>query len=128
MHNCNGGYADVYFDDAEGHASISVTHGDMTIHTQAGSRTGDDSIPSVRITPHSPGTTVVRIPLGDAKNAQNAQIAMEDFNLGPHDDNTNNCVTYCARILRIGGVDVPATDSQNIAGWLLNSSYPQRRL
>lgn len=128
VHNCNEGYADVYFDDVEGHASISVTHGDTTMHTEAGSQMGSNSVPGVRTRPHSPGTIVVRVPLPNARNAQQAQYAMEDVNLGPHDDETNNCVTYCARILRAGGVDVPANESQNIAGWLLNSSHPQRRL
>ncbi|MCD7444194.1 Rhs family-like protein [Streptomyces lincolnensis] len=128
VHNCNDGYADVYFDDVEGHASVSVTHGDTTMHTEAGSQPGSNSVPGVRTRPHSPGTIVVRVPLPNARNAQRAQYAMEDVNLGPHDNDTNNCVTYCARILRAGGVDVPANDSQNIAGWLLNSSHPQRRL
>ncbi|MFJ4786312.1 polymorphic toxin-type HINT domain-containing protein [Streptomyces sp. NPDC088794] len=128
VHNCDEGYADVYFDDVEGHASVSVTHGDTTMHTEAGSQPGSDSVPGVRARPHSSGTIVVRVPLPNARNAQRAQYAMEDVNLGPHDNNTNNCVTYCARILRAGGVDVPANESQNIAGWLLNSSHPQRRL
>lgn len=128
VHNCNDGYADVYFDDVEKHASNSVTHGDTTIHTEAGSRPGSDSVPGMRSKAYSPGTIVVRVPLSDAKNAQLAQYAMEDVNLGPHDIDTNNCVTYCARILKAGGVDIPANDSQNIAGWLLNSSHPQRRL
>ncbi|WP_051854447.1 polymorphic toxin-type HINT domain-containing protein [Streptomyces sp. NRRL B-1347] len=128
VHNCNDGYADVYFDDVEGHASISVTHGDTTMHTEAGSQKGSNSVPGVRTRSHSPGTIVVRVPLPDARNAQRAQYAMEDVNLGPHDNDTNNCVTYCARILKAGGVGVPANDSQNIAGWLLGSSHKQRRL
>ncbi|MER6994593.1 polymorphic toxin-type HINT domain-containing protein [Streptomyces sp. NPDC000410] len=128
VHNCDTEYADVYFDDVERHASISVTHGDTTMHTEAGSRPGLDSVPGVRSKPHSPGTIVIRIPLPNARNAQRAQYSMEDVNLGPHDNDTNNCVTYCARILKAGGVDIPVSDSTNIAGWLLNSSYPQRRL
>ncbi|MGQ4437017.1 polymorphic toxin-type HINT domain-containing protein [Streptomyces sp. SAS_260] len=70
VHNCNDGYADVYFDDVEGHASVSVTHGDTTMHTEAGSQPGSNSVPGVRTRPHSPGTIVVRVPLPNATNAQ----------------------------------------------------------
>ncbi|MGW6547508.1 hypothetical protein ACWGBH_32370 [Streptomyces massasporeus] len=76
--------------------------------------------------PEEPG--VRRTGSRNARNAQLAQYAMENMDLGPHDNDRNNCVTYCARILKAGGVDVPATESQNIAGWLLNSRYRQRRL
>ncbi|OLT34389.1 hypothetical protein BJF79_07425 [Actinomadura sp. CNU-125] len=131
VHNCGEkeGFAEVFFDDAEGHVSVAVTHGGRTIHTEAGSRTGEASIATIRTKPHSPGTTVVKIKLPNARNAQLAQKGMEDYNLGMHDDIANNCVTYCARILQAGGLDIdPNMGSPNIVGNLLNSPYPQRKL
>ncbi len=128
-HNCgDAGYADVFFDDRKGHASIAVTHGGRTLHTEAGSREGEDSIGRVRTAQHAPGTIVIRVPLANARNARLAQEATEDHNFGPHDNQRRNCVTYCAMILRAGGVSIPDESSDNIAGRLLNSSYPQRRL
>jgi hypothetical protein len=128
VHNCDEGYADVYLDDAGGHASIAVTHGGETLHTEAGSEVGQDSVGGFRTTDHNPGTTVIRIPLSNARNAQNAQRAYDDYNFGPHNRNSNNCVTYCKIILEAGGYEMPVNDSQNISSWLHNTLFPRRRL
>ncbi|GKQ40379.1 hypothetical protein ALMP_69050 [Streptomyces sp. A012304] len=61
-----------------------MTHNGETLHTEAGSREGEDSIARVRSPEqkHAPGTIVIRIPLPNARNAQLAQRAM-GFQLGP---------------------------------------------
>jgi hypothetical protein len=130
VHNCGDeGYADVYLDREQGHASIAVTYNDGTVHTEAGSRVGEDSIVALRESSHSPGTDVIRVPLPNARRAQQAQeYFLDDSNLGPHDNNTNNCVTFCARILRAGGYEMPVSRSMEIASWLLESSFERRRL
>lgn len=122
-----GGYAEVFLDDAAGHASISVTYGNkVPIHTEAGAFEGADSIVRFRTTEPSPGTDVITVQLPNAKNAYDAANALEGSNLGPHDNNTNNCVTYCGIILNAGGANIPDDNSQTIAGYLLNSDYPRR--
>ncbi|MFV2019020.1 ricin-type beta-trefoil lectin domain protein [Micromonospora sp. LOL_023] len=129
VHNCgNEGYAEVFLDDHQGHASIAVTHNGETKHTQAGSDPGMPSIADFRTDSHSPGTTVIKIPLSNAKRAQAAQEAFDGYDFGPHDSETNNCVTYCAKILEIGGYKMPVSESSQIASWLINSSHPRRRL
>ncbi|MGW7171182.1 hypothetical protein ACWGH3_39215 [Streptomyces sp. NPDC054884] len=125
----DAGYADVYLDRELGHASIAVTHNGTTIHTEAGSQVGQDSIVGLRDAAHAPGTDVVRVPLPNARRAQQAQnYFLDDSNLGPHDRDTHNCVTFCARILRAGGYEMPVSTSMEIASWLLETDFPWRRL
>ncbi|MFI1356945.1 ricin-type beta-trefoil lectin domain protein [Streptomyces sp. NPDC020898] len=130
VHNCgDAGYADVYLDMEQGHASVAVTHNGRTIHTEAGSRVGEDSIVGLRNAPHAPGTDVIRVPLPNARRAQQAQdYFLDDSNLGPHNNNTNNCVTFCSKILKAGGYEMPVSRSMEIAGWLLETSFERRRL
>ncbi|MFD7933401.1 polymorphic toxin-type HINT domain-containing protein [Streptomyces sp. NPDC059755] len=130
VHNCgDAGYADVYLDMEQGHASIAVTHNGRTIHTEAGSQVGEDSIVGLRSTSHSPGTDVIRVPLSNARRAQQAQdYFLDDNNLGPHNRDANNCVTFCAKILKAGGYEMPVSRSMEIASWLLETSFERRRL
>ncbi|GHE58227.1 hypothetical protein GCM10017771_81070 [Streptomyces capitiformicae] len=82
-----------------------LTYNGRTIHTEAGSRVGEDSIVASREAAHSPGADVIRVPLPNARRAQQAQeYFLDDSNLGPHDNNTNNCMTFCAKILKAGGL------------------------
>ncbi|PSM40217.1 hypothetical protein C6Y14_26205 [Streptomyces dioscori] len=130
VHNCgDAGYADVYLDMEQGHASIAVTHNSRTIHTEAGSQVGEDSIVGLRGASHSRGTDVIRVPLPNARRAQKAQeYFLDDNNLGPHDRDANNCVTFCARILKAGGYEMPVSQSMEIASWLLETNFERRRL
>ncbi|MFI1711932.1 polymorphic toxin-type HINT domain-containing protein, partial [Streptomyces griseoruber] len=123
------GYADVYLDREQGHASIAVTHNGRTVHTEAGSQVGHDSIVGLRETAHSPGTDVIRVPLPNARRARQAQdYYLDDSNLGPHDNEMNNCVTFCAMILKAGGYEMPVSKSSQIASWLLETSFGRRKL
>ncbi|MEV7281484.1 RHS repeat-associated core domain-containing protein [Streptomyces sp. NPDC093111] len=129
VHNCgDAGYADVFLDLKQGHASIAVTHNGKTIHTEAGAQVGEDSIVGLRTKAHSPGTDVIRIPLPNAKKAQAGQNYFVGENLGPHNNKTNNCVTFCARILEYGGYTMPVSESDHIVSWLMGTIFEQRKL
>lgn len=46
----------------------------------------------------------IRIPLPNAKNAQAFQHATEGHVFGSYDLEKQSCVTYCAAVLRAGGI------------------------
>ena len=47
----------------------------------------------------------IRINLPNARNALNFQHATEGYIFGPFGEVDLNCVTYCAEVLRRGGVE-----------------------
>jgi hypothetical protein len=113
VHNCgdttdNAGEAIVHLDKPNAHASISVSWGGSTIHSEQVGNEGTDAVGAFFSGEVSPSTIHVRIPLLNARNAQNFQLATEGHNFGAYDLETRSCVTYCLDVLRAGGLeDVP---------------------
>lgn len=129
VHNCDDdadlpggdtpGEARVYLDPVERHATIKVEAGGDSLHTEQ-VITGDTTTGAVRVEGHSPTTIAVRIQLPRANLAMSYQEVTMGPNLGAYDLGTNSCVTYCARVLRAGGVtDIPIDSTKDATGWLL---------
>jgi RHS repeat-associated protein len=106
VHNC--GYAEVFLDKENAHASIAVTHDGTTIHTEQSGTTGTDAVGSYFQGAVSNSAIRIRIPLPNAARAQAFQKATEGYTFDRYDLETRSCVTYCLDVLREGGVkDVP---------------------
>jgi hypothetical protein len=93
----------VHLDKPNGHASISVTWCGRTLHTEQVGEGGTDAIGAFFSGEMSPSTIHVRIPLPNARNAQNFQLATGGHNFGAYDLGTRSCATYCLDVLRAGG-------------------------
>ncbi|MDX3314913.1 RHS repeat-associated core domain-containing protein [Streptomyces sp. ME08-AFT2] len=112
------GVATVYLDQTQKHATIMVQAGDAApLHTEQvitdGVTTG-----AIRTAAHSAITFTVRIPLPKANVAMAYQEVTLGAPLGAYDLATNSCVTYCAKVLRAGGVtDIPTT-TKDATGYL----------
>jgi hypothetical protein len=102
------GYADVFLDKGNEHASIAVTRNGTTIHSEQVGTTGQAAAGSYFQGSLSSNTHPIRIPLPNAARAQAFQKATEGYVFGAYDLQTRSCVTYCLDVLRAGGVeDVP---------------------
>ncbi|WP_372410409.1 RHS repeat-associated core domain-containing protein [Streptomyces luteireticuli] len=121
VHNCREGFATVYLDRVEGHATVKVEMGDDVLHTEQIGRPGTYAVPAIRTAPHSPTTIKVRIPLPNAGGALAYQEVKLGKNLGRYDLDTRSCVTYCAEVLQAGGVtDLPdMTSSLELTKYLI---------
>ncbi|MEV6595571.1 RHS repeat-associated core domain-containing protein [Actinoplanes sp. NPDC051346] len=117
VHNC--GEAVVHLDPVERHATISIRNGDEVLHTEQLGTTGTDAIPALRTAPHSPTTINVRIPLRNPGGAMAYQEVTLGRNLGPYNEVSQSCVTYCGNVLKAGGVEGVPNTTLGITKWLL---------
>jgi hypothetical protein len=129
VHNCDDadlpggdvpGEATVYLDPVEKHATIKIdVPGEQPLHTEQ-VITGDTTTGAVRTEGHSPTTIAVRIPLPRANLARAYQEVTMGANLKTYNLTTNSCVTYCAKVLRAGGVtDISIDSTKDATGWLI---------
>ncbi|MFE0824140.1 RHS repeat-associated core domain-containing protein [Streptomyces sp. NPDC058847] len=120
VHNC-GGEAIVHLDRAAGHASITVRHGDDVLHTEQAGVPGTRAVAQLFDGELSSFRLDVRIPLPNASRARSYQDVTLGQDLGAYDEATRSCITYCAEVLRQGGVGgIPIQEgSLEITKWLL---------
>ncbi|MEU1868548.1 polymorphic toxin-type HINT domain-containing protein [Streptomyces sp. NPDC019793] len=112
VHNCGEGTATVYLDPVEKHATVKVETADEALHTEQVGVPGTDAVPAIRTEPHAPTTIRVRIPLPNPGGALAFQEVTLGRNLGRYNVDSRSCVTYCAEVLRAGGVtDLPDMSS-----------------
>jgi hypothetical protein len=111
----SSGEAIVYLDHGAGHASIQVDYGGVSVHSEQAGTTGTEAVGQMFSGQMSDGHIFrIRVPLPNAARAQAFQNATEGYVFGPYDLETRSCVTYCADVLRAGGVpNVPEPS----AGW-----------
>jgi hypothetical protein len=115
------GEATVYLDRGATppHASIEVQHGGASLHTEQAGTTGTDAVGQNFAGELSGGPVFkIRIPVPNAARAQAYQRATEGYTFGPYDYNYQSCVTYCANVLRAGGVEGIPEDTNSILRWL----------
>ncbi|MFJ8002532.1 RHS repeat-associated core domain-containing protein [Streptomyces sp. NPDC096310] len=120
VHNC-GGEAVVHLDRAAGHASITVRYGDDVLHTEQAGIPGTRAVPQNFVGSLSDFRLDVRIPLPNASRARSWQDVTLGQDLGAYDEAARSCITYCAEVLRAGGVQgIPIGEgSLEITKWLL---------
>ncbi|MFE6522272.1 RHS repeat-associated core domain-containing protein [Streptomyces sp. NPDC057794] len=120
VHNC-GGEAIVHLDRTAKHASITVRHGDDVLHTEQAGVPGTRAVPQNFVGELSDFRIDVRIPLPNASRARSYQDVTLGQDLGAYDEATRSCVTYCAEVLRAGGVQgIPIEEgSIAITKWLI---------
>ncbi|MGV9503901.1 RHS repeat-associated core domain-containing protein [Streptomyces sp. NPDC003642] len=120
VHNC-GGEAIVHLDRTAGHASITVRHGDDVLHTEQAGMPGTRAVPQNFVGELSSFRVDVRIPLPNASRARSYQDVTLGRDLGAYDEATRSCITYCAEVLRAGGVQGIPIEEGSIAvtKWLL---------
>jgi hypothetical protein len=124
MSGTTPGTAIVYWErkKAEGHASIRVITPDFQRHTELIGAPGHPATPIdvTRDYPRRP-ITGYGIDLPHADKAIDYQYATRDIPRGAFDFPHNNCVTYCADVIRAGGVhDIPGTIGE-VAKWLIRN-------
>jgi hypothetical protein len=120
VHNC-GGEAIVHLDRTAGHASITVRHGDDVLHSEQAGAPGSRAVPQNFVGELSDFRVDVRIPLPNASRARSYQDVTLGQDLGAYDEASRSCITYCAEVLRAGGVQgIPIEEgSLAITRWLL---------
>ncbi|MCQ9136304.1 polymorphic toxin-type HINT domain-containing protein, partial [Streptomyces hilarionis] len=112
VHNCGEGTATVYLDPVEKHATVKVETADEALHTEQVGVPGTDAVPAIRAEPHAPTTIRVQISLPNPGGALAFQEVTLGRNLGRYNVDSRSCVTYCAEVLRAGGVtDLPDMSS-----------------
>lgn len=119
------GEATVYLDAEAGHASIKVTYGGVSLHTeQLGSVPGRPAVAREFSGTLSPKTDPFTIPLPDGAAAIKAQReGLLQRRIGTYDHDIQSCVTYCMDILAAGGrVDAPTT-TQDAITWLRETIF-----
>lgn len=89
------------------HASISVTYGDRTLHTEQWGYIGDLAHAREYVGPPSRIVLKVTFDLPDAQAAMLYQMRTEGESFGPYDYDTRSCATYCADVLRKGALTYP---------------------
>ncbi len=123
VHNCGSkaGEAIVHLDRTAGHASITVRHGDDVLHTEQAGVAGKRAVAQKYVGNLSSFRLDVRIPLPNASRARSYQDVTLGQDLGAYDEATRSCITYCAEVLRQGGVrGIPIEEgSFEITKWLL---------
>ncbi|WP_159392844.1 RHS repeat-associated core domain-containing protein [Streptomyces cyaneogriseus] len=123
VHNCGSkaGEAIVHLDRTAGHASITVRHGDDILHTEQAGVPGTRAVPQNFVGELSDFRVDVRIPLPNASRARSYQDVTLGRDLGAYDEATRSCITYCAEVLRAGGVQgIPIEEgSLAITRWLI---------
>lgn len=106
------------------HATIEVEHQGVVIHSEQIGIPGTDAEGAFFGREVSENSFAIRIPLPNAKRAQAYQRGTEGHNFGPYDFDTRSCVTYCADVLRAGGVGPdelpPGMDTDALTGWLFS--------
>ncbi|MGA5343930.1 polymorphic toxin-type HINT domain-containing protein [Streptomyces variabilis] len=120
VHNC-GGEAIVHLDRTAGHASITVRHGDDVLHTEQAGVPGTRAVAQKFVGELSSFRVDVRIPLPNASRARSYQDVTLGQDLGAYDEATRSCITYCAEVLKQGGVKgIPIEEgSLEVTKWLL---------
>ncbi|WP_331725702.1 polymorphic toxin-type HINT domain-containing protein (plasmid) [Streptomyces xanthophaeus] len=134
VHNCPTGSAEgasdgaastrgeaiVYLDAGSNprHASIEVTYGGRSLHTEQWGTTGTDAFAREYVGPLSDTVFSIRIPLPDARGAMMHQMRTEGDVFGAYDFDTRSCVTYCVEVLRAGGVTGIPDDTIAATRWL----------
>ncbi|MEU7384191.1 MULTISPECIES: RHS repeat-associated core domain-containing protein [unclassified Streptomyces] len=123
VHNCGGnaGEAIVHLDRKAGHASITVRHGADVLHTEQAGVPGTRAVAQKYVGNLSSFRLDVRIPLPNASRARSYQDVTLGQDLGAYDEATRSCITYCAEVLKQGGVGgIPIEEgSYEITKWLL---------
>jgi RHS repeat-associated protein len=126
VHNCGpGGTATVHlYDPPAGHASISVTDGATTIHTErAGSLVEGEPVVVQQYSGGPAPSKSFTIRLPNARAAIQAQLDAMAESPTPLDANLNNCVTHCMDILSKGGrPDAPVTAQEGVS-WLYETMF-----
>ncbi|WP_079078718.1 RHS repeat-associated core domain-containing protein [Streptomyces sp. DSM 15324] len=134
VHNCptasdapdTSGSATVYLDAGANpkHASVKVEYNGESLHSEQLGTPGTDAVGAFYEGEVSSLSFAIRIPLPNAKNAQAFQRATEGHVFDPYDLDTRSCVTYCADVLRAGGIgpqDLPkGMKTDEIERWLLS--------
>lgn len=123
VHNC--GEATVYLDKENSHALISVTDSDETLSTHqfGGTRNPRNNGVATFDSADVPSSAIkIRVPLSRPQAAMAYAEVMMDKTVRrvypAYDLDTKSCVTYCAQVLRAGGVaDIP-TDTMGATRWL----------
>lgn len=121
VHNCGEGLATVYLDRGASppHASIKVEHNGTSLHTEQIGEEGTPARGAEFSGELSSGPVFpVKIRLPNARRAQAYQRATEGHTFGPYDLESQGCVTYCANVLRAGGVEVPEGGTFALTRWL----------
>jgi hypothetical protein len=98
-----------------------VRHGDDVLHTEQAGVSGTRAVPQIFDGELSGYGINVRIPLPNASRARSYQDVTLGQDLGAYDEATRSCVTYCAEVLRAGGVQgIPMEEgSWEITKWLI---------
>ncbi|WP_340385415.1 RHS repeat-associated core domain-containing protein [Streptomyces sp. SS7] len=133
VHNCptadapdTSGTATVYLDAGANpkHASVKVEYDGKAIHSEQLGAPGTDAVGAYYEGEVSSLSFAIRIPLPNAKNAQAFQRATDGYVFDPYDLETQSCVTYCAAVLRAGGIgpaDLPkGMKTDEVERWLLS--------
>nr|WP_269432010.1 polymorphic toxin-type HINT domain-containing protein [Saccharothrix sp. ST-888] len=128
VHNCPiPGEATVHLDRPAGHALITIKSGDevLSTHQFGGVDLPTNGVSTFDPAKLSPTTINVRIPLPNPEGAMafaEVQMAKAARGVYPRYDLDNqSCVTYCAQVLRAGGVsDIPLETMSGIK-WLLQA-------
>ncbi|MGW0576473.1 polymorphic toxin-type HINT domain-containing protein, partial [Streptomyces sp. NPDC002920] len=132
VHNCGdgpddtSGMATVHLDAGANpkHASIEVDYGGEVIHSEQVGVPGSDAVGGFYEGEVSSLSFAIRIPLPNAKNAQAFQKGTEGHTFAPYNLETQSCVTYCADVLRAGGIgpeDLPkGMRTDEVESWLLS--------
>ncbi|SDH59179.1 intein N-terminal splicing region/RHS repeat-associated core domain-containing protein [Lentzea fradiae] len=101
-HNCGvNGLATLHYHGKDNHFSIEVTDGTTVRHTDL-DRRGDTAVIGTR---DDAGIMSVQFELTDVAAA--LEVQKYQGAAGKYDKYTNSCLTYCATVLRAGGVDIP---------------------
>ncbi|MFJ6943304.1 RHS repeat-associated core domain-containing protein [Streptomyces wuyuanensis] len=123
VHNC--GEAIVHLDRPAGHALITIRSGGEVLSTH---QFGGVNLPRNGVGTFDPATlspTVinVKIPLSNPQGAMAyAEVMMEKTLRGAYPAynlETQSCVTYCAQVLRAGGVSDIPLDTFSATRWLI---------
>ncbi|WP_018587892.1 polymorphic toxin-type HINT domain-containing protein [Salinispora arenicola] len=123
VHNC--GEAIVHLDPDAKHALITVKNGDEVLHTEqfGGVNTPTNGVAEFDPATLSPNTINVRIPLPNPGGAMAyAEVMMTRTARGQYPRYNlaaQSCVTYCAQVLRAGGVSDIPTRTKAATEWLL---------
>ncbi|MFG3044351.1 RHS repeat-associated core domain-containing protein [Streptomyces sp. NPDC048241] len=120
VHNCDG-EAIVHLDRVAGHASITVRHGDDILHSEQAGVPGTRAVAQEFVGDLSGYGLDVRVPLPNASRARSYQDVTLGQDLGAYDQHSRSCITYCAEVLKQGGVEgIPIEEGSNaITRWLI---------
>ncbi|MFF4853967.1 RHS repeat-associated core domain-containing protein [Streptomyces rubiginosohelvolus] len=132
VHNCDGGTpsapageASVHLDRPNGHALISIRSGDevLSTHQFGGADLPTNGVATFDPATLSPTTINVRVPLPNPGGAMAyAEVMMSRTARGTYPAynlESQSCVTYCAQVLRAGGVSDIPLDTFSATRWLI---------